>query len=132
MPQTINPPLPSDLRTTSRELRKSHTDAEAKLWFHLRANRLCGLKFRRQHPFPPYVVDFYCAEAKLVVELDGSQHEAGVDAVRTAALYKQGLTLLRFWNHDVLLRTEQVLAAILNAVEGRTLTPTPLPEGEGL
>jgi len=67
------------------------TDAEQKLWCRLRGGRLNGLKFRRQHPVPPYIVDFYCMEAKLVVELDGSQHDADVDAARTAALEGGGL-----------------------------------------
>lgn len=132
MPGTLNPPLPKSTLEAARQLRRRSTDAEAKLWLHLRAGRLGGCRFRRQHAFPPYVVDFYCAAARLVIELDGSQHGAEVDAARTVALQGQGLTILRFWNNDVMLRTEQVLAAILNAIEGRTLTPTPLPRGEGL
>jgi very-short-patch-repair endonuclease len=108
------------------------TDAEQRLWFHLRAGRLNGLKFRRQHPLPPYVLDFYCAAAKLVIELDGSQHTEAADAARTAALQHHGLTVLRFWDNDVLNNTQAVLEAVLTAVGERTLTPTPLPAGEGL
>jgi very-short-patch-repair endonuclease len=108
------------------------TDAERELWFHLRAGRLLGLKFRRQHPFPPYILDFYCATARLVVELDGSHHDASVDARRTEFLQHHGLTVLRFWDNDVLTSTDAVLEAILSATGDRTLTPTPLPAGEGL
>jgi very-short-patch-repair endonuclease len=116
----------------ARDLRRSETDAEHKLWFHLRAGRLNGLKFRRQHPVPPYVVDFICVAEALVVELDGSQHVVDADAVRTKFLEAQGLRVLRFWDDDVLRNTDAVLEAILSAVGDRTLSPTPLPMGEGL
>jgi very-short-patch-repair endonuclease len=128
----INPPLPSRTRVHARDLRQTSTDAEQKLWYHLRAGRLNGLKFRRQHPIPPYVVDFFCEAKKLVVELDGSQHDEAVDQVRTRFLESHGLTILRYWDNDVLQQTEAVLEAILGAAGNRTLTPTPLPEGEGL
>jgi very-short-patch-repair endonuclease len=98
----------------------------------LRAGRLHGLKFRRQHPIPPYIADFYCESAKLVVEVDGSQHDEASDAVKTRTLEARGLRLLRFWDNDVLSNTQAVLEAIVNAIEDRTLTPTPLPMGEGL
>lgn len=91
-----------------------------------------GLKFRRQHPIPPYIVDFICEAKKLVVELDGSQHDEAVDHVRTKFLESRGLMVLRFWDNDVLQQTDAVLEAILSAAENRTLTPTPLPVGEGL
>jgi len=93
---------------------------------------LSGLKFRRQHPFPPYIVDFYCDAKKLVVELDGSQHNDEVDRVRTSFLESQGLKVLRYWDNEVLQQMDAVLEAILSAVGTRTLTPTPLPMGEGL
>ncbi|GAB3789381.1 endonuclease domain-containing protein [Dyella agri] len=132
MPERINPPLPTRTREQSRGLRKSGTDAEQKLWFHLRAGRLNGLKFRRQHPVPPYIVDFYCEAKKLVVELDGSQHDEAVDQARTKFLESRRLKVLRYWDNEVLQQMEAVLEAILHAAENRTLTPTPLPEGEGL
>ncbi|MBD8873346.1 DUF559 domain-containing protein [Rhodanobacter sp. DHB23] len=132
MPERINPPLPTRTREQSRGLRRSATDAEQKLWFHLRGGRLNNLKFRRQHPIPPYVVDFYCEARKLVVELDGSQHDETVDRARTKFLESCGLMVLRYWDNDVLQQTEAVLEAILGIAENRTLTPTPLPEGEGL
>jgi very-short-patch-repair endonuclease len=131
MPRRVIPPLPLDSRDRARELRGVPTDAERELWFHLRAGRLAGLKFRRQHPVPPYVCDFFCDSARLVVELDGSQHSAELDRSRTAFLEAQGLRVLRFWNDEVLKSTTTVLAAILTAAEGRTLTPTPLPRERG-
>jgi very-short-patch-repair endonuclease len=110
------------------------TDAEQALWFRLRGGRLDGWKFRRQHPVPPYIVDFYCMEAKLVVELDGSQHDADVDAARTAALERQGLQVLRFWDNQVLTDIAAVLSEILEVARDRTLTRpfgAPSPEGRG-
>ncbi|BFI95060.1 MAG: endonuclease domain-containing protein [Rhodanobacter sp.] len=132
MPVRINPPLPTRTRGQSRELRRSSTDAEQRLWCHLRAGRLNGLKFRRQHPVPPYIVDFFCKAKNLVVELDGSQHDEIADQARTKFLESRGLTVLRYWNNEVLQQMDAVLEAILRAAENRTLTPTPLPEGEGL
>src|SRR5882724_4911018 len=108
-----NPPLPTQTQARARSLRSTPTDAESAIWFHLRAGRLLGLKFRRQHPIPPYIVDFYCETAKLIVEFDGSQHTADSDEVRTMALERQGLRIVRFWDNDVLQQTESVLAAIL-------------------
>ncbi|WP_416236138.1 endonuclease domain-containing protein [Pseudomonas citronellolis] len=102
----------------ARELRRRQTDAERLLWSRLRDRRLLGWKFRRQVPLGPYVVDFYCHERQLVVELDGGQHLGNAaDVDRDAWLRGQGLRVLRFWNHDVLVRTEGVLEAILLALE---------------
>jgi very-short-patch-repair endonuclease len=127
-----NPPLHTVTLLTARRLRDSGTDAERKLWYHLRAGRLNGLHFRRQHPLPPYVVDFYCHARRLVIELDGSQHPSDGDAIRTQALNRQGLLIVRFWDNQVLLETEAVLEAILNLARNRTLSPPPPPAGEGL
>ena len=126
------PPLPNQALNAAKNLRSTMTDAERELWYHLRAGRLNGLKFRRQHPIPPYVVDFICIDARLIVELDGSQHNEQVDAVREGFLRERGFRVLRFWNNDALGNKAAVLDAILNAVGSRTLSPTPLPEGEGL
>ncbi len=126
------PPLPTRTLDTAKSLRTVGTDAEHKLWYYLRAHRLGGFKFRRQHPVPPYVVDFYCDELKLVVELDGSQHSEEVDGARTHALERQGLLVLRFWDNQVLQDTDAVLEAILTVARNRTLSPTPPPTGEGL
>ena len=132
MPERIKPPLPTQTRERARSLRREGTDAEHKLWYQLRAGRLKGMKFRRQHPVPPFVVDFYCEAARLVVELDGSQHNEDADAPRTRYLESLGLKVLRYWDNEVLQQTEAVLESILSASENRTLTPTPLPAGEGL
>ncbi|WP_369977318.1 endonuclease domain-containing protein [Xanthomonas bundabergensis] len=126
------PPLPTMTLVNARKLRRDMTDAERKLWQHLRCERLYGLKFRRQHPVPPYVVDFYCEALKLAVELDGSQHSTAADAERTRYLQSQGMHVLRFWNNDAMLQPDAVLESILDFAGGRTLTPTPLPMGEGL
>ncbi|MES2670620.1 MAG: endonuclease domain-containing protein [Pseudomonadota bacterium] len=129
---TIKPPLPTQTLEFSRRLRRDATDAERKIWQYLRAGRFDGLKFRRQHPIPPYIADFCCVEKNLIIELDGAQHNAHVDAARTAFLQAQGWSIIRFWDNDVLLETEAVLDAIWNAIGGRTLSPSPLPVGEGL
>jgi len=116
----------------ARDLRMHSTDAEHKLWSVLRGGQLDGLKFRRQHPVPPYTVDFFCASAKLVIELDGSQHSEESDATRTRFLQSRGLVVLRFWNNQVLTEIEAVVEAIFEAASPSPLTPTPLPMGEGL
>jgi len=126
------PPLPTQTLASARSLRTTGTDAERKLWYHLRARRLGRFKFRRQHPIPPYVADFYCDELKLAIELDGAQHNEESDLTRTLALQRQGLFVLRFWDNQVLQEIEAVLGAILDFAQDRTLSPTPLPEGEGL
>jgi very-short-patch-repair endonuclease len=99
----------------ARDLRHNATDAERCLWQHLRGRRLNGLKFRRQYPIAGYVADFACVEAKLVIELDGGQHleQAECDTNRTRKMQVNGYRVLRFWNDDVLLRTEAVLDEIL-------------------
>ncbi len=129
---THKPPLPTRTLATARTLRATGTDAEHKLWYYLRARRLDGFKFRRQHPVPPYIIDSYCDELRLVIELDGSQHSEEIDRTRTQALERQGLLVLRFWDNQVLQDTDAVLEAILTVARDRTLSPTPPPTGEGL
>ncbi|MFT4267131.1 MAG: DUF559 domain-containing protein [Xenophilus sp.] len=128
---TIKPPLPTDKLEFSRRLRKEMTDAERKLWQCLRGGQLEGLKFRRQHPLPPYIVDFCCIEKKLIVELDGSQHTSQMDAVRTRCLESQGWRILRFWDHDALMQTEAVIEVIWNFVGKPDPHPNPSPRGRG-
>ena len=103
----------------ARKLRRQQTPQERKLWYALRRRQLHGLKFRRQHPLPPYILDFYCHERRLVVELDGGQHNEAAhtdyDRRRTAWLRKQGLRVLRFWNHEVETNLGGVLDAIARA-----------------
>jgi very-short-patch-repair endonuclease len=97
----------------------------------LRSSRLGGHKFRRQHPVPPYVLDFYCETARVAVELDGSQHSVEADAQRTTFLNAAGVEVLRFWDNDVLGNTALVLESILSSIQSRTLTPSPSPGGRG-
>ena len=104
----------------ARQLRKSWTDAELRLWQLLRNRSLGKNKFRRQHPIGPYVVDFVCLEQKLVIEVDGSQHvgQAEHDTKRTAYLKTLGFRVVRFWDNDVLLQTESVMQAIFDSLTG--------------
>ena len=108
-----------------RKLRRKSTDAEIRLWAHLRSRRFQDVKFRRQHPIGPYVVDFCSVKAKMIVELDGGQHSAEQerDAKRTAYLNDQGFDVMRFWDHDVLNQTEAVLERIRQKIGRATLTP---------
>jgi very-short-patch-repair endonuclease len=110
-----------------RELRRDATDAEKLLWQLLRNRQLHGFKFRRQHPIGGYILDFYCHEANLAVELDGGGHreenQAKRDRERTEYLESKGLRVIRFWNDQVLEQTEAVLGKILESLTD-TLTPT--------
>ena len=114
-------PRRSDPKTMQRaaELRHNLTPAERKLWAYLRAHRLVGVGFRRQHAIGPYIVDFCSPGKKLVIEVDGSQHldQQAYDADRTAFLEKQGYRVLRFFNRQVMNDIDQVLRAILEALE---------------
>ena len=94
----------------ARALRASPTDAERLIWLKLRDRRLMGAKFRRQVSFPPYTVDFCCFEAKLIVEVDRSQHAERLrqDAVRTRRLEGDGFSVIRFWNNDVLKNIDDI------------------------
>ena len=100
------------LTPIARNLRKRGTDAENRLWYHLRARQLDGAKFTRQFPIGPHVTDFACRDARLAIELDGGQHTPEADAPRTAAIEAFGYRIIRFWNNDVLQNTEGVLEVI--------------------
>jgi len=102
----------------ARRFRTNQTDAERRLWSRLRRRQLAGFKFRREHPVGIYVCDFICVEARVVVELDGSQHldQARHDRHRDAALRAGGFRTLRFWNDDVLFRTDNVVETIYEAL----------------
>jgi very-short-patch-repair endonuclease len=104
----------------AQRLRREDTDAEARLWGSLKDRRLGGWKWRRQVPRGPYIVDFLCVEAGLVVELDGFQHadNAAYDERRTASLERAGLKVLRFWNSQVLTNSDGVCLLILEACGG--------------
>ena len=120
------------IHTNARVLRTDATDAERKLWRHLRGRQVHGLKFRRQLPIAGYIADFACIEASLVIELDGGQHleAADYDAERARKLAINGYRVLRFWNDDVLLRIEAVLEEISRQVQ--PLPNPPLQAGEGV
>src|SRR6185437_6362640 len=100
--------------SAAKKMRTTSTDAERKLLHHLRDRRLLGFKFVRQQPVEGYIADFACRESDLIVELDGGQHASaiGYDDQRTATLAEHGYAVLRFWNNDVLNRTEGVLLTI--------------------
>lgn len=102
----------------AKKLRRTMTDAENKIWRNVRAGRFEGVKFKRQAPLGPYVVDFIAPTAKLIIEVDGGQHTelAREDALRTSFLEQQGYRVLRFPNDDVLLRSEAVLESIYNVL----------------
>jgi len=141
-----------------RQLRTQMTDAEVRLWWRLRRWQMGGQRFRRQVPTGPYILDFVCLKARLVIEVDGGQHATTVEAdnQRTAWLESRGFRVLRFWNHDVLHDTNGVLETIRAALPashmrrprqakrdlrrkpcgdwfGVTRTPPlPIPRGEGM
>jgi very-short-patch-repair endonuclease len=111
-------------------LRRRATNTERVLWRHLRNRNFAGYKFRRQHPFGCYVLDFYCPAAKLAIELDGGGHNYRGARIggenRSKLLAEHGITVLRFWNHQVRYELESVLKAIWFALEERPLSePSP-------
>lgn len=122
-------PYPPAQKAFARELRSHQTDAEQQLWHRLRRKQLHGLQFYRQKPIGPYIVDFYCAAARLVIELDGSQHfepaHRSRDQQRDAYLAQQDLMVLRFDNLQVLKETEAVIQLIHRTLETR-IPPAPL------
>jgi len=125
----------------ARELRAQMTDAERKLWARLRGKKMEGLRFRRQETIGPYIADFYCSAAKLIVELDGGQHGSdenlAYDATRTRWLNNSGYRVLRLSNHDFLRDPEVAIERIWRAIlESGCPLPEPLrgstlPQGEG-
>ncbi len=140
-------PMSKAFKDRVRELRQNQTDAEKLMWSLLRNRGLDGAKFRRQHPHKGYILDFYCHQAKLAVELDGSGHleeeQVRHDEERTKILNEDGIQVLRFWNSAVFNDTETVLGEIREALdfphpnplpkeEGTAPHPSPLPEGEGI
>lgn len=100
----------------AKTLRSSQTEAEEKLWSFLRNRKLKGKKFRRQHAIADYIVDFYCHECHLAIELDGNDHKnkeaKEYDKARVALLSEYGITVLRFWNNEVIKETEKVIEKI--------------------
>jgi len=114
---------------TQRKLRLNMTDAELRLWRCLRYRQMNGVKFRRQHPFEDFVLDFVCMEAKLVIEVDGGQHalNATADAARTKNLNNAGFRVLRFWNNEILSDIEAVKESIWRALNEHPSPPQSSP-----
>ena len=121
------------MRARARSLRRDSTDAERIIWNALRAHRLNGTSFRRQKPIGPYVVDFVCHAAKVIVEIDGGQHFEAAnqkrDARRDAFLTSKGYRVLRLNNYDVMTNKSGVLETIASAID-RAPSPT-LPRKRG-
>src|SRR5258708_23635015 len=125
----------------ARDLPKSSTEAERRIWSHLRSERLGGHVFRRQHPIGQYIADFYCHAVRLVVELDGGQHNEpealAYDQRRTVAMSAEGVHVIRFSDYDALKDPDAVARTILREVESRLAgQPPPLPSpgvpGDGM
>jgi len=118
----------------ARKLRQQLTDAERTLWARLRNKQLQGVRFRRQQPIGLYIVDFICLDRRLIVEVDGGQHNERKgrqeDIERTKCLQTNGYRVLRFWNNDVLMNMEGVLGRITLALS-HPHPASPLMEGEG-
>ena len=112
--------------STARRLRRDSTDAERALWRRLRGRRFEGYKFRRQVPFDPYIADFVCDDAKLVIEVDGGQHdwEREKDEIRTRHIEQFGFRVIRFWNNEVLSNMDGVLEQILIELKLRWKRPS--------
>ena len=128
----MNQPCDRTLRGTTRELRqaarilkRAMTPAEERLWNSLRDRRLRGLKFRAQHPLGRFVLDFYCASARLVIEVDGSVHDQQTerDDARTSVLEAHGLHVVRFHNEEIVADLPSVLTRILEAATTRSSNP---------
>jgi len=123
------------LKRFKKSLRKSQTDAESILWYHLRNRNFQNHKFRRQHILCGYIVDFVCLEKKLVIELDGGQHAEKIayDSARTIKLEADGFQVLRFWNNEIFNNMDSVLETIyeaFNTPHPPQKTRRPLPQGE--
>ena len=107
----------------ARNLRRTMTEAEIKLWEFLNNRKACGYKFRRQHPLGLYIADFYCHEKRLVVEADGEIHlnpeAVEKDENRTAVLEQYGITVIRFSNQEVLEETDSVVQSIIQELDIR-------------
>lgn len=117
----------------ARQLRSNTTDAERKLWAHLRMLKSCGFHFRRQVSIDQFIVDFAGFSARLVIEVDGGQHGYSEnekrDEARSHYLRKQGFAVVRFWNNDVLSNIEGVMHEILRALRVEYPHPNPSPQG---
>ncbi|TGR80188.1 endonuclease domain-containing protein [Mesorhizobium sp. M2D.F.Ca.ET.223.01.1.1] len=117
-------PVTPTKRNFARSMRREPTEAEDRLWQELRGRRLDNIKFKRQVPIGRFVADFLCAEARLIIEIDGSQHaESHHDQERAAELKARGFRVLRFWNDDVLKELDAVCDTIIAYVRDGSLQP---------
>jgi very-short-patch-repair endonuclease len=121
-------------RQRAKDLRLSATKPEETLWSILSRRQLGGLKFRRQHPIEPYIVDFYCASANLVIELDGDSHNGRLeyDEARDERLRSLGVRVIRILNHEVLSNLEGVAEMILREATRTEPSPNPSLKGRGI
>jgi very-short-patch-repair endonuclease len=121
------------MKSLTKALRENQTDAEKRLWYHLRNRQMAGFKFRRQHEIDHYIVDFVCLEKKIIIELDGGQHanQTRHDSQRTAILESLGYTVIRFWDNEVLTQTQNVLEAIHKILIDNPSPPPSPSRGEG-
>ena len=126
-------PNAATLRDRARRLRRNQTEAERRLWEQLRANQLCGFKFRRQYPIGVFIVDFCCFQRRLVVELDGGQHATltEADQRRSTILLSRGYRVLRFWDNEVFKDINAVIERIAEALDVNDKRPSPLPSPKG-
>jgi very-short-patch-repair endonuclease len=121
--------VPKQKRAFAKALRAKATDAEIALWRLLRSRRLADMKFRRQVPIGPWILDFVSFEQRLVVEVDGGQHaENEYDERRDNDLSERGFRVLRFWNNDILMQPQSVMELIVDVV-ARSPSPVCAPGG---
>jgi very-short-patch-repair endonuclease len=122
------PRVRATIRNRARRLRKDSTPVEQKLWQILRGKRLHGWHFRRQHPIPPFIVDFACLSARLVIEADGVGHDRdGFDRARDTKIEAPGWRIVRFWNSEVMTNPDGVYRVILDALGAPAPSRSPLP-----
>ena len=125
---------PDGAAARARSLRQNMTEAEIQIWQILRAHRMNGHKFRRQVPIGRYIADFVCHEARLVVEIDGGQHDSSSprETERSGFLQNEGYRILRFWNNEILANPDGVQETIVNELAAASPSPRPSPiKGEG-
>jgi very-short-patch-repair endonuclease len=113
-------PVRRQISPHAAKLRRDMTDVERKFWFAIKNRQLGGSKFRRQATIAPFVADSLCAEARLIVELDGGQHDETGDAGRTTFLGARGYRVWRFWNNEVVENFDGVLRSVAAALAART------------
>lgn len=113
-------PVRRQISPHAARLRREQTDVERKFWFAVRDRRLGGFKFRHQASIGPFVADFLCHEAMLIVEVDGGQHSEKADRARTGFLEERGYRVLRFWNNDVVDNLDGVLLTVLDVLQAKS------------